>query len=104
MPRPRKSTKFTKLLKDLGLDDLKTLKSEVGYQIRTLEKTAEATKREAAAAKMRDRLKIGQSITYRQRGGVTGKAEIIGIFVDKVQVLSDGKKKSISLVKIESSE
>lgn len=104
MPRPRKSTKFAGFLSDLDLDDLRTLKSEVGYQIRTWEKAAEASKRKGAALKMRDRLKIGQRITYKQRGGVSVKTEIFGIFADKVQVLSEGKKKSIPLVKIESIE
>lgn len=106
MARPRKTQKFADMLAPLSVDDLKTLKLEVTSEIRVKEREIEKAKNEENARKIRDKIRIGNHIVFEQRDSSTGpiKAEVIGIFADKVQVEVDGRKRSIALTRIESVE
>ncbi|MDF1568870.1 MAG: hypothetical protein RQ801_04335 [Spirochaetaceae bacterium] len=106
MARPRKTQKFADMLAPLSVEELKTLKVEVTSEIRIKEREIEKAKNEENARKMRDKIRIGNHILFEQRGSGNGsvKAEVIGIFADKVQVEVDGRKKSIALTRIESVE
>jgi len=106
MARPRKTQKFADMLAPLSVEDLKTLKVEVTSEIRIKEREIEKAKNEENARKMRDKIRIGNHIVFEQRGSGNGsvKAEVIGIFADKVQVEVDGRKRSIALTRIESVE
>lgn len=104
MARPRKTMRFADILSPLSVADLKQLKTEVGSEIRVKEREALREMNEENARKMRDKIRIGQRITFDQRGAGGGvvKAEVIGIFADKVQVEVDGRKRSIALTRIDS--
>ena len=104
MPRPRKTMKFTDILSPLDVADLKILKEEVGKEIRAKEREASKAKSEQDAQKIRDKIRIGNKVSFKQRGAGGGvvKSEVIGIFADKVQVVVDGRKRSISLTRITS--
>jgi len=104
MARPRKTMKFADIVSPLSIDDLKTLKSEVTTEIRVKERNAAREKMEAEARKIRDKIKIGQKVTFNESGSGNGsvKAEVVGIFAEKVQVVVDGRKRSIALTRISS--
>jgi hypothetical protein len=106
MARPRKTQKFAEMLAPLSVEDLKTLKMEVTSEIRIKEREIEKAKNEENARKLRDKTRIGNKIVFEQRGSGSGsvKAEVIGIFADKVQVEVDGRKRSIALTRIENVE
>ena len=106
MARPRKTMRFSDILSPLSVADLKQLKSEVTSEIRVKEREAVRAKDEEEARKMRDKIRIGQRIVFNQRGAGGGsvKAEVIGIFAEKVQVEVDGRKRSIALTRIEGVE
>lgn len=104
MARPRKTTKFAEYLGSLNVADLKLLKTEITSEIRVREREAIKAKNEAEALKIRDKIRIGSQITFEQRGseGTPLKAEVIGIFTDKVQVEVEGRKRSIALTRVTS--
>ncbi len=104
MARPRKTMRFEEILKPLSIADLKQLKVEVSSEIRVKEREALRIKSEEQARKIRDKIRIGQQIVFTERGAKGGslKAEVIGIFTDKVQVNAGGRKRSIALSRIES--
>jgi len=104
MARPRKTMKFADILSPLSIDDLKTLKSEVTTEIRVKERNTAREKMEAEARKIRDKIKIGQKVSFNESGSGNGsvKAEVVGIFAEKVQVVVDGRKRSIALTRISS--
>ncbi|MCG8453636.1 MAG: hypothetical protein MI717_10695 [Spirochaetales bacterium] len=106
MPRPRKALKFANVLTPLNVADLKILKAEVASEIRVKEREAMKVKSAEEARKVRDKIRIGQKISFAQRGAGGGlmKAAVIGIFQDKVQVEVEGRKRSISITRIESVE
>ena len=106
MARPRKTMRFSDTLTPLSVADLKQLKAEVTSEIRVKEREALRQKSEQEARKMRDKIRIGSKIVFSQRGAGGGalKAEVIGIFADKVQVEVDGRKRSIALTRIENVE
>jgi hypothetical protein len=106
MARPRKTLKFADVLGPLNVEELKLLKSEVTAEIRVKEREAARERAEAEARKIRDKIRIGQKITFEQRGagGGTIKADVIGIFAEKVQVEVGGRKRSIALTRISAVE
>ena len=106
MARPRKTMRFSDILSPLSITDLKQLKSEVTSEIRIKEREYIREKSEENARKIRDKIRIGNTVVFNQRGAGGGsvKAEVIGIFADKVQVEVDGRKRSIALIRIESVE
>ncbi len=106
MARPRKTLKFADTLTPMSIADLKQLKTEVITEIRSKEKELERAKSEENALKIRDKIRIGQKVSFRQRGagGALAKSEVIGIFADKVQVEVDGRKRTVALTRIESVE
>ena len=102
MARPRKSLKYAEVLNPLSVADLKQLKAEIVAEIRIKERETLKVKDEENARKIRDKIRIGNKVTFSQRGtgGGSVKAEVIGIFADKVQVEVDGRKRSVSLVRV----
>lgn len=106
MARPRKTLKFAEILSPLSVDELKQLKNEISAEIRIKERELIKAKTEENARKIRDKIRIGNKITFGQRGAGGGsvKAEVIGIFADKVQVEVDGRKRSVALVRVDSVE
>lgn len=104
MPRPRKALKFADVLGPMDVSDLKILKAEVAVEIRLKERQEIRLKLEQESRKIRDKIRIGQKITFEQSGvsGKTVEAEVIGIFADKVQVEVDGRRRSITLKRVKS--
>ena len=104
MARPRKTLKYADVLNPLSVDDLKQLKNEITAEIRIKEREIITTKTEENARKIRDKIRIGNRVTFNQRGAGGGsvKADVIGIFADKVQVEVDGRKRSVALIRVES--
>lgn len=104
MARPRKSMRYGEILNPLSVAELKVLKVEVAAEIRIKEREVLKEKQEEQARKVRDKIRIGQRIVFTERGKGQNpqKAEVVGIFTDKVQVLVDGRKRSIALTRIES--
>ena len=104
MPRLRKVLKFADVLGPMSISDLKILKNEAVSEIRLKEREAQRIKNEQEAIKTRDKIRIGQKVTFDQRGAGGGsiKASVIGIFSDKVQVEVGGRKRSIALTRITS--
>ena len=104
MARPRKTLKYADVLNPLSVDDLKQLKNEITAEIRIKEREIIKTKTEENARKIRDKIRIGNRVTFNQRGAGGGsvKADVIGIFADKVQVEVDGRKRSVALIRVES--
>ena len=104
MPRLRKALKFADVLGPMSVSDLKILKNEAVSEIRLKEREAQRIKNEQEAIKTRDKIRIGQKVTFDQRGAGGGsvKASVIGIFSDKVQVEVGGRKRSIALTRITS--
>ncbi len=104
MARPRKTLKYADVLNPLSVDDLKQLKNEITAEIRIKEREFLKTKTEENARKIRDKIRIGNKITFNQRGAGGGsvKADVIGIFADKVQVEVEGRKRSVALIRVES--
>ena len=104
MARPRKTLKFADVLSPLSIADLKLLKAEVSAEIRIKEREAARIQSEADAKKILNKIRIGSTVEFDQRGagGGTVKADVIGIFADKVQVEVEGRKRSIALVRIKS--
>jgi hypothetical protein len=102
MARPRKTLKFAEVLNPLGVADLKQLKNEITAEIRIKERESIKVQSEDNARKIRDKIRIGNKVTFNQRGAGGGsvKAEVIGIFADKVQVEVDGRKRSVSLTRV----
>ncbi len=101
MARPRKTMKFEQVLSPLSIADLKILKTEVTSEIRVKERDLARAKSEEQARKIRDKIRIGQKIVFSEKGKKI-KAEVIGIFTDKVQISVAGRKRSIALSRIES--
>jgi hypothetical protein len=106
MARPRKTLKFAEVLNPLSVADLKQLKNEITAEIRIKERESVKVQSEDNARKIRDKIRIGNKVTFNQRGAGGGsvKAEVIGIFADKVQVEVDGRKRSVSLTRVASVE
>lgn len=106
MARPRKTLKYADILSPLSIAELKLLKSEITSEIRIKERESIKTRTEENARKIRDKIRIGSKVTFTQRGAGGGsvKAEVIGIFADKVQVEVDGRKRSVALVRIDGVE
>lgn len=104
MARPRKTLKYADVLNPLSVDDLKQLKNEITAEIRIKEREIIKAKTEENARKIRDKIRIGNRVTFNQRGAGGGsvKADVIGIFADKVQVEVDGRKRSVALIRVES--
>ena len=102
MARPRKTLKFAEVLNPLSVTDLKQLKNEITAEIRIKERESIKAQSEENARKIRDKIRIGNKVTFNQRGAGGGsvKAEVIGIFADKVQVEVDGRKRSVSLTRV----
>jgi hypothetical protein len=102
MARPRKTLKFADVLSPLSVADLKQLKNEVTAEIRVKERELIKAKSEETARKVRDKIRIGSKISFKKKGSESGsiKAEVIGIFADKVQVEVDGRKRSVALVRV----
>ena len=102
MARPRKVLRYAAVLEPLSITDLKQLKNETAIEIRVKEREANLAKRRQDARKIRDRIRIGSQVTFDQRGSADGsaKAEITGIFADKVQVEIDGRKRSVALIRV----
>ena len=103
MARPRKALKFASIVTPLSIADLKQLKTEVTAEIRIKEREAARKKSEEEAKKILNKIRIGSTVEFDQRGagGGTIRADVIGIFADKVQVEVDGRKRSIALVRIQ---
>lgn len=106
MARQRKPQKFDNYLSNLSVEDLKQLREETVTQIRRIERETAKAKVMENAKKLRDKIRIGNKVTFNQRGAGGGrvKAEVIGIFADKVQVEVNGRKRSVALVRIEAVE
>lgn len=106
MARPRKTLKFAEILTPLSVEELKQLKTEISAEIRIKERESIKAKTEENARKIRDKIRIGNKVTFSQRGTGSGsvKAEVIGIFADKVQVEVDGRKRSVALIRVDSVE
>ncbi|RKX76560.1 MAG: hypothetical protein DRP60_07425 [Spirochaetes bacterium] len=102
MARPRKNLKFSDVLNPLNVADLKLLKNEVTAEIRVKENEIKKAQDEENALKVRDKIRIGSKITFNEKasGGKSIKAQVIGIFADKVQVEVGGRKRSVSLVRV----
>ena len=104
MARPRKVQKFADMLSPLSIADLKQLKTETTAEIRVKEREEARVKSEAEAKKVLNKVRIGSKVSFAQAGAKGGvlKAEVIGIFADKVQVVVDGRKRSVALTRIQS--
>ncbi|GEM_PF-3125278 len=102
MARPRKTLKYAEILSPLSIADLRLLKDEVSTEIRVKEAEVKKAESEEAALKIRDKIRIGSKVTFNEKatGGKSIKAQVIGIFADKVQVEVGGRKRSVSLVRI----
>ena len=102
MARPRKTLKFAEILNPLSVADLKQLKAEAVAEIRVKERELVKAKSEETARKLRDKIRIGSKISFSKKGAGGGsiKAEVIGIFADKVQVEVDGRKRSVALIRV----
>ncbi len=102
MARPRKALKFADIVTPLSIADLKVLKTEVAAEIRIKERDESRQRSEAEAKKVLNKIRIGSTVEFDQRGAGGGsiKADVIGIFADKVQVEVDGRKRSVALVRI----
>lgn len=102
MARPRKALKHADVLSPLSVEDLKQLKGEVVAEIRIKEREIIKEKSEEIARKVRDKIRIGSKISFNKKGTGSGsiKAEVIGIFADKVQVEIDGRKRSVALIRV----
>ena len=106
MARPRKAQRFSGFFADLEVSDLKVLKKEVASEISIREKKVERKKGQENAKKIRDKIRIGNVVNFTQRmeGGPIIRAEVVGIFANKIQVLVEGRKRSISIFKVKSVE
>jgi len=106
MARPRKALKYSDVLSPLSVADLKLLKNEVVAEIRIKEREIIKANSEEAARKVRDKIRIGSKISFDKKGtgGGSIKAEVIGIFADKVQVEVDGRKRSVALTRVNNVE
>lgn len=104
MARPRKALKFADVVSPLSIADLKLLKAEVAAEIRIKEREEARVKSEADAKKILNKIRIGSTVIFDQRGAGGGivEATVNGIFADKVQVEVDGRKRSVALVRIQS--
>ncbi|RKX86743.1 MAG: hypothetical protein DRP70_09715 [Spirochaetes bacterium] len=102
MARPRKNLKYADLLSPLSITDLKLLKDEVSTEIRVKGTELKKAESEEAALKIRDKIRIGSKITFNEKatGGKSIKAQVIGIFADKVQVEVGGRRRSVALVRV----
>jgi len=101
MARPRKNLKFEEFLDSLSIADLKQLKKEAATEIKIKEREAQRIKLEENAKKIRDKIKIGNKVTFTERGNNKEiQAEVIGIFADKIQVETGGRKRSVALVRV----
>ena len=102
MARPRKTLRYAEVLSPLSIEDLKQLKNEITAEIRIKEREIIKTKTEEGARKIRDKIRIGSKVTFNQRGAGGGsvKADVIGIFADKVQVEVDGRRRSVALIRV----
>ena len=100
MPRPKKTNNYASTLEGLSIDELKMLKNETSAAIRVREREAEQAKRQENATKLRDKIRIGNKITFTQQGKGQLSAEVTGIFADKVQVVVGGRRRSVNLVRI----
>ena len=117
MARPRKASKFDDLFSSLSVEELKQLKADTSKEIKRQENEIKRNERKLKkqkedelkkekskeiARKNRDKIRIGSKISYNKTGadGGTIKAEVIGIFAEKVQIEVDGRKRSIALEKI----
>ncbi len=102
MARPRKALKFAEVLGPLSLSDLKILKAEVVIEIRLKERAVQRTKKEQESSKLRNKIKIGQTISFKQSSPTNKivKATVLGIFADKVQVEVNNRKRSVALSRV----
>ena len=102
MARPRKTLRYAEVLSPLSIEDLKQLKNEITAEIRIKEREIIKVKTEEGARKIRDKIRIGSKVTFNQRGAGGGsvKADVIGIFADKVQVEVDGRRRSVALIRV----
>jgi len=102
MARQRKVSKFDELFSSLSVEDLKVLKTDAAKEIKRKEDELKKEKSKENARKIRDKIRIGSKISYKKNGadGGTIKAEVIGIFAEKVQIEVDGRKRSVALVKV----
>lgn len=102
MPRPRKPLKFATILDDMDISDLKNLKEEIATMLRIKDRALEKRKRDIEARKMRDRIKIGQTVTFMQSGSTEGmlNGDVVAIFEDKVQIKMGDKRRSVALARI----
>ncbi len=103
MARHRKAQQFDEVLSPLSIAELKILKTEVASEIRIKERAEDRKKNEADAQKILNKIRIGSIVVFDQRGGKGGniKAEVEGIFKDKVQVEVEGRKRSVALIRIQ---
>lgn len=106
MPRPRKSLKFEEMLDPMSIADLQVLKNEVAVVIRLKTREEIRVKNENESRKIRDKIKIGSIVHFQNSGSSKAlvKAEVTGIFSDKVQVLAAGRQKTIALTRVKSVE
>ncbi len=101
MARPKKTTDYIDLYKDLSLEELKILSTEVSSAIKSEERKGKKLNAEKNAMKQRDKMKILGKIKFKV-GSETVEGTVQAIMVDKVQVEVDGRKRSISYTKVQS--
>ncbi len=106
MARPRKALKFANVLGSLSVPDLKILKNEVAIELRLKERAVQRTLKEQDASKLRNKIKIGQTISFKQSSPTNKvvEATVLGIFANKVQVEVNNRKRSVALSRVLSIE
>lgn len=102
MPRPRRTQAYRSVIEPLSVIELKNLKTEIDAEIKYRKKEEQRASTIQNIIKTRDKLKIGQKITYKQRASDKEviSAEVTAIFPDKVQIEINGRKRSVSLAKV----
>ncbi len=100
MARSKKTDKYLSIYENFSVEDMKVLRTELDYAIKAVEREELKLAQEEEAKKLRDTLKIHDSVKFMVKKEVVS-GEVITISVDKVQVLTaDGLRKTVPYKKI----
>ena len=104
MPRSAKSLEYEKIFKNMTVSDLNNLIAEAKTVIKRIQKTEADEKAAANAEALVKKVKLGMTATYAK-----GKGKIVGLIQNEdesysVQLLVNGRRRKVALVKITSVE
>ncbi len=100
MARARKTEIYKNVYESLSYEDKLVLKTELDYAIKADERAMAKEQQEEDAKKIRDKIKIHDTVKYKFKKEILS-GEVIAITVDKIQVMTDGNKRSVPYNKIE---